>query len=384
MKTKTLTFFLFYFVIRTSLFAQLSFDFSGYAQNYTVYQKLDEELAGILRADDSYFVNLFRLRLKPVFHLWKGGRLNIDYELTASCFTQKYFTGEFGVPDNRRQLTELMWTPVDDEKIKVSHFIDRLYLRQKLPFGNVIIGRQRIAWGTGRVWNPVDLFNPVNPAAYYLIEKPGADAVSAKIRLGSFTDLNLVYNPIKNFKSYNFAGRFRTNFWEYDFSVMGGRFGGKTVVGMDFAGNILDAGFRGEGIYSFDSGVQQHFLKFILGIDYQFSPVFYLLAEYHFNGEGKTDEFSYEYYRLLNGEILNLGRNYLALSGMYQISPLFLMNFISIVNLNDESGFVSLAGNYSVTEDFYLNPGIQLFFGKLFTEYWHFPDSFYIQAEYYF
>lgn len=384
MKSKLFTLFVFLFITHTSLFAQFSFDFSGYVQNYSVYQKLDDQLSGILRSDNSFFVNLFRIRVKPVLYLWKGGRVNIDYELSASYFTQEYFSGEFNVPPNSRQVTELMWTPVDKEKFKVNHFIDRLYFRQKLPFGNVKIGRQRIAWGTGRIWNPTDLFNPINPAAYYLVEKPGADAISTKIRFGSFTDLNLVYNPVENFNSYNFAGRFRTNFWEYDFSLMGGKFDEKTVIGLDFAGNIWEAGFRGEGIYSFDTERNQNFVKFILGIDYQFSPELYLLAEYHFNGEGKENEFEYEFYRLLNGEILNLGRNYLAVSGMYQLSPLFLLNFISIINLNDESGFVSLTGNYSVTEDFYLNPGFQIFFGDLFTEYWHFPDSFFIQAEYYF
>jgi len=384
MKSKFLRLCAFLFFANSLLWAQVSVDFSGYVQNYSVYQTVNNELSKLIKTGNSLFIDLFRARIKPVLYLWKGGRINIDYELNANYFSESYFENYFSVPRNRRQVTKLSWYPVDEDKFKVNHFIDRLYFRQKLPFGNVKVGRQRIAWGTGRIWNPTDLFNPINPAAYYLIEKPGADAVSAKIRFGSFTDLNLVFNPVDNFNSYNFAARFRTNFWEYDFSFMGGVFDERKIIGVDFAGNIGEAGFRGEGIYSFDSEKGEDFSKFILGIDYQFTPELYLLAEYHFNGEGKEHKNEYDFNKLFNGEILNLGRNYLALSGMYQLSPLFLLNFISIVNLNDKSGFVSLTGNYSVTEDFYLNPGVQIFYGDLFTEYGLFSDSFYIQAEYYF
>ncbi len=365
--------------------AQPGFDFSGYAQNFTVYQTIPQSLSEIFHSDKSFITDLLRIRLKPVIFLWHGGRLNIDYELNVNYFNRKFIYENLSVTTNRRTVTSLFWSPVNEDKIKINHFIDRLYFRQKLPFGNIKIGRQRIAWGTGRIWNPTDLFNPINPAAYYLIEKPGADAISAKIRFGNFTDLNIVYNPVDNFNKYNFGGRFRTNFLGYDFSIMGGRFDEKTIVGLDFAGNIFDAGFRGEGIYSIDpDNSGNNFLKFIVGIDYQFTPKFYMLAEYHFNGEGKTDKYHYEFSRLLHGEIQNVSRNYLAVSGMYELTPLLLLNALSIFNLNDNSGFISVSGNYSVTENFYVNLGTQIFWGEKLSEYWFFPDSYYIQTEYYF
>ncbi len=365
--------------------AQPRIDFSGYLQNYSIYQFIPRKLSEFYGTDKTLFTNLFRIRLKPVLFLWRGGRINLDYELNMNYVSQNFPLLNFTLQNNRRTLKELSWNPIDEEKIKIRHFIDRLYFRQKLPFGDVKIGRQRISWGTGRIWNPTDLFNPINPAAYYIIEKPGADAISTKIRFGNFTDLNLVYNPVNDFKEYNFAARFRTNFFEYDFSLMAGKFDNKTVVGFDFAGNISDAGFRGEAIYSIDpENSENDFFRFVAGLDYQFTPKLYLLIEYQFNGEGKTDKYQYQLLRLLNGEIQNLNRNYIAVSGMYQLTPLFLLNGISIINLNDASGFVSLSGNYSVTENFYMNLGIQIFSGDTFTEYWYFPDSVYLQGEYYF
>ena len=41
--------------------------------------------------------------------------------------------------------------------------------------------------------------------------------------------------------------RFRTNYSEYDLSLIGGYFDKRIVIGGDFAGNLFEAGVRGEG-----------------------------------------------------------------------------------------------------------------------------------------
>jgi hypothetical protein len=97
-----------------------------------------------------------------------------------------------------------------------------------------------------------------------------------KLFLGEFTDLQLVINPQKN--GHGNAGyRLRTNFAEYDLSTIGGVFDDRWVFGGDFAGNLFDAGVRGELIDSAkQKNVSSNFTTLILGADYQFTAELYL------------------------------------------------------------------------------------------------------------
>ncbi len=365
--------------------AQTEFEFTGYVLDQPIFQRTDDYFADLLDMDRDIFVNLTRLRLRPAVYFGDYSRLNIEYEMSGLYFTAgNIFLLEPGGKTNR-QIVDLSWNLINSENYILNHYIDRIYFRQDFDWGNIVLGRQRISWGTGRVWNPTDLFNPINPANFSKIEKDGADAVAIMYNIGQFTDLNVVYNPQERIGNSNYGFRFRTNFLEYDASIVGGSFDNRYIVGLDFAGNLFDAGVRGEGIFSIDeNNSEDTFVKFILGADYQFNPELYAAVEYHFNGEGKTDKFEYELERLINGEILNLSKNYLYVMANYQITPLLTGTVMNLANLNDKSGFAGLFGNYSITENFYLGLGFQLSYGERFTEYWYYPNSVYLQLEYYF
>lgn len=367
------------------IFSQPKIDFSGYAEDLPVFEAQKKELADLYGSDKNQFLNLTRVRLRASANLWKNSRLETEYEADGLYFNS---TGQLELGSSgktNRQIVKLRWTPVNEKHFQLTHFIDRLYLWQGFKSGSVVIGRQRISWGTGRVWNPMDLFNPINPASYYKIEKDGADAVSAKYAFGNFTDLNVVFNPQEKIKNSNYAFRFRTNYAEYDMAVMGGYFDRRIVGGLDFAGNLFDAGVRGEGIISVNKdSTEDNFVKFILGIDNQFSPELYALAEYHYNGEGKTDRNNYDFKRLAKGEIQNLNRNYICLSAMYQLNALTNVILTNISNLNDGSGFVNAVISFAAKEFLTLNLGSQITFGSPQSEYWYYPFSLYFQADYYF
>jgi hypothetical protein len=383
--TRYLIFIFFVLISTVSLNAQNKFTFSGYAEDLPVYEHSKQGFAEIYGSDKNQYLNLTRLRLRASVDLWKNSRIETEYEIDGLYFssTQNLELNQSDKTD--RQIVKLRWTPVDEKHFKLTHFIDRLYLRQGFKSGSIVIGRQRVSWGTGRVWNPTDLFNPINPASYYKIEKDGADAVSAKYAFGNFTDLNLVFNPQEKIKNSNYGFRFRTNYSEYDISLMGGYFDRQIVGGLDFAGNLFDAGVRGEGIISVNKdSTEDRFVKFILGIDNQFTPELYTLMEYHFNGEGKTDKSAYDFLRLANGEIQNLNRNYICLSGVYQINALTNITVTDISNLNDGSGFVNLMLSFAAKEFLTLNLGSQITYGSEKSEYWYYPFSLYMQADYYF
>ncbi|AFN74902.1 hypothetical protein MROS_1668 [Melioribacter roseus P3M-2] len=364
----------------TAVFAQFDFNFRGYVTDIPIYQSMDGQFGSFYDAPKNSFVNLTRLRLKPEFFIGNNLRFNLEYEISA------YYAGNVSSSLNEpaktnRQLVDLIWKPVSEDHYNVIHFIDRLYFRYGFEFGNIIVGRQRISWGAGRIWNPVDLFNPLNPITFYKLEKDGADAISALFYMGDFTDLNLVFNPSEKIGESNFGFRFRTNYGEYDFSLIGGRFDNRKVIGADFAGNLFDAGVRGEGIYSYrDSG----YLKFILGADYQFSPKLYGLVEYHYNGEGKTDKENYDLFRLLKGEIINLSRHYLAVMTSYQIHPLTTISLTTIRNFNDNSGYIMTNGVYSASDNMSISLGALITYGDFLSEFGYYPKALFLQADYYF
>lgn len=364
--------------------AQTEFRFNGYFVTFPVYENLNSTVATFFGVDQKQFVEISRLRLRPSLAVWDGGYFMLEYEANAAYSTGSFFTSAMPQTTNG-QVVDLAWTPVQSPRWNVTHFIDRLYYQHTTDVVDVTVGRQRISWGTGRVWNPTDLFNPINPTSFSKIEKDGVDAFLAKIILGNFTDLSLVFDANREFRNNNYGFRFRSNVEGYDFSFMGGVFDERLVVGGDFAGSILDAGVRGEGIYSTSRDKPQtNFVSFILGIDNQFDEKLYGLVEYHFNGRGKSILSQYELQRLLAGEILNLGRHYVTVQASYLIHPLVAAQLGTTRSLTDESGFVALNVLYSSSNETSLSLGGQYFYGSDFSEYWYYPHTLYLKFDCYF
>jgi len=367
----------------SKVYAQYDITFTGYAVDMPVYTFSSDRTPSFFPSE-SQLLNLTRLRLKPQIFLWSDARINIEYEMDA-LLAKDINNSEINQVTVNRQLINMKWNIASGNKYQLSHYIDRLYFRQGFDWGNIIAGRQRISWGTGRIWNPTDLFNPINPADFSKIEKDGADALSMTYYLGNFTDLNIVYNPQDKFKKNNAAFRFRTNYETYDLAVIGGYFDRRYVAGFDFAGNLFVAGIRGEGIISMDKNdLSKNYTKLVFGIDNQFTPKLYALIEYQYNGEGRTNKFSYDFNRLARGEIINLNRNYLFISSNYLFTPLITGTFSNNTDINDGSGFVNVSCSWSLTENSNLIFGGLITYGKEFTEYWYYQNSLYIQSELFF
>lgn len=362
--------------------------FNGYVQDMPIYQRFDPDLAALFNTSEDQFLNLTRLRLRPVLHLDNNNSLHLEYEvLTLAGSEQAAFNGELTTP--RRQAVDLMWQPVEEEHLTLRHFIDRLFYKANGAFGQLVLGRQRVSLGSGRIWNPTDVFNPVNPAAFTKIEKDGADALTFKTYFGNFTDLLLVVNAENEFNNYNAAARFRTNVATYDLAMLAGRADKRLILGGDLAGNLFTAGLRAEALYSlYDEGRGEDFLSFIVGADYQFNESFYGLIEYHFNGAGAADPADYNLAALLNGDLLNLGRHYLALQGSWQAHPLFAVSAAFLGNLTDGSGFVTLVGQYSLSNEASLGVGLLLAAGGrdglAVDEYRLIPSSAYLDFQVFF
>ena len=369
---------------QTSFLPGTELNFQGYVMEMPVYENIHPALAELTGVSPSEFSDLIRLRLRPTLHIGDNTKIGLAYEVDGLYYSQNV---SFGLASTTplRQVIGLRWQPVSLRHATVSDYIDRLYLDQEFSFGTLVIGRQRISWGTGRVWNPTDIFNPINPADFGKIEKDGADAVSMKFFLGQLTDIQIVYNSEYHFESSNYAARFRTNILGYDFAVLGGSLDREPIAGGDFAGNVWTAGIRGEALVSRDPAKSGgYYVRWILGMDNQFTDKLYGLFEYYHNGQGTLDRSRYDLIGLYEGRILNLAKDYLALSGTYQLTPLVTISLSSISNFSDGSGYLAGTVNYSASDNASIALGSLYTFGKILTEYWYYPEAYYLKLETYF
>ncbi len=369
---------------QTPLLPGTDLNFSGYVMELPVYENIQPTLAQLTNTSRSEFANLVRLRLRPTLHIGDNTKIGLEYEIDGLYYSQNI---SFGLTSTTplRQVISLHWQPVTEKHVTLTDYIDRLYFDQEFSFGKLVVGRQRISWGTGRVWNPTDIFNPINPANFGKIEKDGADAASMKFYLGQLTDLQFVYDAEYHFNSSNYAARFRTNILGYDLAVLTGSADRRFITGGDFAGNVWTAGIRGEALVSEDpSKAHGYYVRWILGMDYQFTDKLYGMFEYYHNGQGTLNRLEYDLIGLYEGKILNLAKDYLAVTGSYQLTPLVTVMLSSNSNFNDGSGYVAGTISYSASDNTSLALGSLYAYGKTLTEYWYYPQAYYLKIETYF
>lgn len=334
--------------------------------------------------DEPFTLDLNRLRLELQGKAEEKAALDLQYDheafLGSFLKTDLFNLQKKQEPDTYLDLENAY---LDDSRIFARHRLYRGYLTIYSHYADLTIGRQRVAWGTARFWNPTDLLNPFNPIQLEREERTGVDAFLADVNLGSLSKLSLVYAPQDSWEESSLAVRMRTNTRGFDLSVMGGFFKKDRVAGFDFAGAIKDIGIRGEAAYTF-SDLEDNFIRGVLSADYTFSSTLSLTTEYYYNGQGKTNEKDYEFHRFFSGEILSLARHYIGISIGYDITPILRWDNYLILNLNDGSLFLSPNLTYSVITDLDLEAGIQIFKGSDNSEYGTFHNLCYIQIQRFF
>lgn len=362
----------------TSAPAQWSMD--GYVVTFPTSVRMQPDLASLVRSDASLFVEITRLRLRPTLDVSSSTYVRLEYEVGATYTSS---TAAFMIASAPRgQILDLTWPIHSGRWWDVLHGVDRLFVKSMVGSVDLTVGRQRIAWGAGRIWNPTDLFNPINPASYSKIEKDGVDAVRATVRVGDLSDVSAVWNPQRHGRSSG-AVRARTNWDGIDGAVMAGRYEDRWVIGGDVTGSIWDAGVRAEGILNSTSSGEA-FTRWVAGIDNQFTARWYGMAELLYNGEGQREPTRYELGRLMSGQLLQLARRYLVVQSSYLLHPLVTAQASMLRNLDDGSGFVGGTVAISLTDESSLAIGGQYSFGRGLSEYWYYPRSLYVRTDLFF
>jgi len=268
----------------------------------------------------------------------------------------------------------------DNPDLYWRHSIYRLYLTYTDDLISLTAGRQRIAMGVGRIWNPEDVINPINPVSIERTERTGVDAVKMDFSINAFSNISFIY--VKKLSGEGYILKGRSKLKGYDLSVMGSRIGHDDyMIGFDFSGYIEGSGFRGEATYTFDDK-RDDFLRFVLSWDYTFPDTFYILMEYLYNGGNIKDEniFIQPY---LN-EITTKNQNFWGIELGYDITPLFRADNLLIFDVDDKSYFINPSLKYNIFEDMDVMIGALLFEGDDKSEYGKFSHLYYAQMQFYF
>ena len=159
-------------------------------------------------------------------------------------------TPQFGENINQdKGLFSLSHLWINDESFVAQSVIDRIQIQYSDEKWDIKLGRQRINWGINNVWNPNDIFNAYNIFDFDYEERPGVDALRIQRNLNDNSSIEFAYKASKNSHENTAAALYKINKWKYDFQFLAGVFERDFVLGGGFAGNIKEAGFKGELTY---------------------------------------------------------------------------------------------------------------------------------------
>jgi hypothetical protein len=170
-------------------------------------------------------------------HEVAAGHLATLENALAASFARDSFWGAEGVIASGRHAA---W----------SQLLYRGYLTAELGPMQATLGRQRIAWGEGRLWNPIDRLNAIGPLAIEADQSRGVDAIDLRWNFSGFDYLELVYAPARDPDDARYAARWHGVLWDTDWSLLGGWFEQAPTIGFDGSRNLGDAAVRFEAVWA--------------------------------------------------------------------------------------------------------------------------------------
>lgn len=333
---------------------------------------------------EDYALSLNRLRVEAKGDLAPGLSLDLHYdnELLLGTYLD---TGEFrALKDlSQRQYWRADANYLERGDVYGRHRLYRAALTLTRGDVDLKLGRQRIAWGTGRFWSPLDILNPVSPLALEREERVGLDAALLEAKLGPLSRASLVYAPATDRGSPSRALQWHGNAAGVDASLVAGRLLGLDIVGVDVASQIGDVGLRGEAARLRPSA-GRGFSRLMAGADYAFAGGLTLSAELYYNGAGDRDPVAYDLAAWSAGRVSNLATRYAGLFASYEITPLLKWVNYAVVNVDDGSHGFDSRLVWSWRNNLDLTIGVQRFTGSAGSEYARMPNAAFAQLQWFF
>jgi hypothetical protein len=176
---------------------------------------------------------------------------------------------------------------------RAGYEIDRLFYKHRFGAVTVGLGRQPIDWGTGRFWQPMNVFGAFAPTTLDTDYKPGIDGAILDWFPSAFSSLTVAYvlSPEGSDSEDSGAVRYRRQVGEQsEMTLLAGNVIGNTVLGASLEGEWRGVGWRIEGVHYRVERTDESALFWIAGLDYQFDDSTLVSAEWYDNSRGATHE----------------------------------------------------------------------------------------------
>lgn len=286
------------------------------------------------------------------------------------------FGKRIGADDGLVNLTKL-W--VNDQNLVFTSALDRALLKYNGKRTVVTLGRQRINWGVNTIWNPIDIFNAYNFLDFDYEERPGVDAVRLEYYPSGFSSVEIACAGGNRGRKYTTAAMFRLNRWKYDFQWLGGWSEKELIGGMAWAGNIRQAGFKGEASFFKKRAawrLERDVFTFSLMADYAFKSSVYVSGSLlYINAPSKVQRF------VQTSDAMSVtARNLMPFRWSFytglqkQFSPAFSAAFSLVYAPEKNSVILFPVLRYALTEDVETDLTLQSFLGqeaKLYRAAWN-------------
>ena len=249
------------------------------------------------QGDTTLGTSLTRFRLQVDARATESLSAVVVYDHEVRAGTLDTLEARIGRQLATQQIRDLGSTPVETDAVEWRHALYRAHLNYEGEHLEVVVGRQRIPWGVGRLWNPIDRFNAIGPLAIEPDQSPGVDAAKVRWLFSGFTYVEAIYALGEQSLDRAYALRLSGVLRDVDYSVMGGIFEEAPTLGFDLAMNLGDAAGRIEVVWTnptrdvrpFGTAKERplpDYWQAVVSIDHDFEvgKGLYTLVEHLYNG----------------------------------------------------------------------------------------------------
>lgn len=350
--------------------------FSGYVKSYLVAQT-DANINGpIGDAAKPVFQSQNAARIMIAGPGLLGSDFEFHYEVKPIFSTQSMMTGSVGFGSTIAS-TETKYRVGDinpsfddgDEKTGLLQNLDRLNLQFREGIGTITVGRQPVAFGSARFLSPTDILEPFLVSTLDQEYRVGVDAVRFEKSLGPFKELDLGIIAGSKWRADHSAAyaRYKSSMSGNDVEVTTVLQNRWAMLGGGIERAIGNLGFWGEVAYvhSLDG---RNYTRLSTGLDKSFGDNILGMIEYHYSGAGSNDPADYVVHAVdeafTKGGVFLAGDHYVVPAVTWTVTPLLGVTASAFVNFSDDSAFLRFGGEYSLSEDIYMDFGINAAIGR--------------------
>ena len=377
------SFILFFIIILISLEStaqekKSEFTLSGYVKYLPSYLDYNSSYF------DSETIHLIHNRLNLRGYFGENFSLGLEFRNRMIFGENSYISSDDG-------LVDLSYFIVDNTNFKLHSMIDRFWLKYQKDKIEISIGRQRVNWGINTIWNSNDLFNAYNFIDFDYIERPGSDVIRFQYTGDNLSSFDLVYKPTKNDGSV-IAALYKINKMGYDFQFLAANYYEDVALGGGWAGNLKNAGFKGEFTYFVaknllvDGVDQDNSISLSSSVDYSFKNGFYILGSYLYNSNGFSDPSVFSLGSLtenvLSSKNLMPSKNSYLIQASKPITPAINSSLTILYGQGVNFMFISPNITYDINKSFDLNFIGQFFYGEVDGNFQNLMKGIYLQLRY--